>query len=135
MIVKQYPPNDSQPTNSFVGFGHNSFVGFVHDSFVGLGLYTCLALVLIIASSSFVLSQSEYLPLDQSLNFKIGNTINSTSSQVHTALQPYELSRLGMAMSYDSVLRYHRWEVNDSASWVCRKIFYEPPRLGSKKIR
>ena len=80
---------------------------------------------LILQISNKVLAQSEYLPLDQRLNFSIGREVNSLSSQAHTSLQPYELQRLGVLMTYDSVLAFGRDYTYGGKSWLERKIFSE----------
>ena len=70
-------------------------------------------------------AQSEYLPLDHDLNFRIGGMINSVSSNAHTSIQPYEVSRLGLSLSYDSILTYNRDYTYDGKTWLERKIFNE----------
>ena len=70
-------------------------------------------------------AQSEYLPLDHDLNSRIGGMINSLSSNAHTSIQPYEVSRLGSSISYDSMITYKREYTYDGKSWIERKIFSE----------
>ena len=75
--------------------------------------------------TSDAVAQSEYLPLDHDLNFRIGQRINALSSKAHTSIQPYEVSRLGLSMSYDSTLTYGRGYTYGATSWLERKIFSE----------
>ncbi|MGD1046304.1 MAG: gliding motility protein RemB [Bacteroidota bacterium] len=88
-------------------------------------IYIFLLFALSLQFCDKVIAQSEYLPLDQQLNFNIGKKINSLSSQAHTSLQPYELQRLGIPTTYDSVLKYGRDYTYEGTSWLGRKIFSE----------
>jgi hypothetical protein len=73
----------------------------------------------------FALGQQQLLPLDQKINLIIGKEIYSLSSQAHTALQPYELSRIMNTKNYDSVLTGGKIPNSESEGWLVRKIFDE----------
>jgi hypothetical protein len=69
--------------------------------------------------------QSIFLPIDHELNSRLGNNVNALSSKVHTSIQPMELSHLGGAIEYDSLLASGRAYNYDGKSWLERKIFSE----------
>lgn len=82
-----------------------------------------VAALTVMADNCF--AQSEYLPLEHDLNFRIGSGINSLSSRAHTSLQPYEVSRLGQSLTYDSLIMAGRLYRYNGDSWIERKVFTE----------
>ncbi len=87
--------------------------------------FTWIAASMLIASTTASYAQSVYLPLEYDLSNRIGQQLNSLSSRAHTSLQPYEVSRLGLPASYDSVLTSGRGYTYEGTSWLERKLFSE----------
>ncbi len=65
------------------------------------------------------------LPLDHGLNNRIGSSVYSISSNIHTSSLPLELSRLNFSSGYDSLLLMQRDYRYESSSWLERIIFSE----------
>jgi lipopolysaccharide/colanic/teichoic acid biosynthesis glycosyltransferase len=69
--------------------------------------------------------QARILPLDYQLSARLGKLLYAKSSDIHTSVQPYELSDFRTVSAYDSLFQIGRAHGRTDSSWLQRKIFSE----------
>lgn len=84
-------------------------------------LHTVMVLLLPMALDA----QARILPLDHELAMRLGKTLYSASSSLHTSVQPYELNDLSAAGDYDSLFLQGRGYGAKGDSWIERKLLNE----------
>ncbi|HVN48088.1 MAG TPA: hypothetical protein VMU30_04625, partial [Bacteroidota bacterium] len=84
--------------------------------------------VLLVSSGTLVAplsAQSIVLPLDHTLDIRLGKHLYFDSTKSHTSFHPYILSSLGTNLNYDSLLSGGLKNPSENPSWLERKIFSE----------